>query len=489
MVAVAAFVVGGCGGAPLPVDAPAGTGRSSVGGGNAPSKDGAGGNGGAASPAPSGGSAPSPAPGGGSATGATTTYDVPSGGVLACGAAPTTHPVVEPAATTASTTRSDGRCIDGAYTQNGVCTCSSWTPTACDGACVNTMRDAANCGACGRGCGPTSTCIAGACGPPVTNVVPPAPGCGSLNLATNGRALFWTDQGHGTVRSQPLDGCEATTIVSGEASPTLLTADGATLAWVTSSSTKAAGSNVYDATTTTATLRALALPGGAPRDLVTETNTTGGIVGLVLSADGRTLYYSAGPRVRAVPVAGGAAFDVGHEEAGIPTALARDGDMIAYVAALDDNDIDTITVKDGVVASCGRADAAGNVPMTNCVRSRGCNPEAFLGGLVLHDQRVYWIDGMNVEGFPLTAATPASKDIIATGDSQGGAPSGFAGGPDYIYFAAGDASDAVINRTAYASGSTAVSIARGQRVPSSLVVAGSALYWATADCAINSVPR
>jgi hypothetical protein len=328
----------------------------------------------------------------------------------------------------------------------------------------------------------------------VTNVVPAAPGCGSLHLATSDGVLYWADRGHGTIRSQGLASCAATTIVSGESNPTLLTTDGATLAWVTSSATPSMTAAGYPVTSTTATLRALALPGAPPRDLVTETNTTGGIRGLVLSADGQTLYYSADTRVRAVPVAGGAAIDVGLEGWGIPTALARDGDMVAFVTELGDNNVDAITLQDGVVASCGKPDANGDLSMTNCRRSRGCNPGEFQDGLILRNERVFWANENDIMGSALDAPQ-VSKETIASDDDSGYGVSGLVGGPDFLYFAtgesfaAGDASDGVVLRSPYAADSTAVAIARGQSTPSSLVVAGSKLYWATSDCAINSVPR
>jgi hypothetical protein len=339
---------------------------------------------------------------------------------------------------------------------------------------VDTTLDPTNCGACGNRCGPTSTCRGGICGPPVTNFAPPAPECVSLNLATDGGTLYWTNQGNGTVNSQPLDGCAATTIATGENAPTRLTTDGANLFWV-------AG------TTTTATIRALALPAGQPRDLVTETNTTGGILGLVLSADGRTLYYSADTRVRAVPVAGGAPFDVGREErGGIPTALAREGDTIAFVTGFNGN-VDAITVQDGVVASCGGSDANGNLLMTNCRRSPGCNPGAFLGGLVLRGDWVFWADDLQIVGAPLEP--PSWKNVVAWGDSDGGL-GGLAGGPDALYFASNSKDGAIVSRAPYTAGWTTVAdIARGQRGPSSLVVAGAHVYWATADCAINRAAR
>jgi hypothetical protein len=442
-----------------------------------------GGNGGSTS---AGGSGDSQAPTTASAATVATIYEVPPGGVLACGATPTIDLVLEPPIAPASPTQPDGSCVSGAFKHNGVCACQAGTPTVCGGTCVDTTLDPANCGACGRSCGPTSTCNAGACGPPVTNVVPPAPGCVTLNLATSGGALYWTDQGHGTVSTQPVAGCAPRTLVSGEQNPTLVTTDGATLLWLTGT-TMTVDPNSY-LTRTTSTIRALTLPDGEPRNLVTESNTSGGIRGLVLSADGQTLYYSTDTRVRAVPVAGGAAFDVGQEDhGGLPTALARDGNMIAFITDLN-TDVDAITVEDGVVATCGDTDANGNFVGHNCLRSRGCNPSAYYGGLVLHGHTVYWGEDTGIDGATLSANV-WSKDRIAEGWSDSSNQvSALAGGPDQIYFATQDA-DASVFRSPYTVGATAVAIARGQNLPSSMVLAGASVYWATADCAVNSSPR
>ena len=486
-----AILVGGCGGKPLAVGRPEGAGdtANAVSGGPTDSVESGGTSAGGVSVTPSAHSPIAKAAGSGAGNVARidTIYDVPPGGVLSCGTSPTTHVVVEAPVAPASPTRPDGSCVEGAFKRDGACACQDGEPTVCGGNCVDTTLDPTNCGACGRSCGPTATCNAGACGPPVTNVVPPAAGCASLDLATSGGVLYWADQGHGTVRSQPLAGCEPTTIVAGELNPTLVTTDGATLVWVTSGSTMSASSFGYPGTMTTATLRALTLPDGRPRDLVTETNMTGGIAGLVLSADGATAYYSADTRVRAVPVIGGATFDVGHAAQDFPTALAREGSTLAFLTALD-TDVNAITVEDGVVASCGELDSNGNPVMNNCVRGGGCNPDAFYGGLVVRDAIVYWGNDLSILAAPL-GTTLGPKETIATAWSDtADALSGLAGGPDQIYFGTGD-SDGEVFRSPYAVGSTAVALARGQNVPSSMVVAGGNVYWATADCAINSVPR
>jgi len=70
--------------------------------------------------------------------------------------------------------------------------------------------------------------------------------------------------------------------------------------------------------------------------------------------------------------------DVGHEAlGGIPTALGLEGNAIGYITDLNGN-VDIITAKEGVVASCGAPDPAdpnsGSLLMVNCVRVGGCGP-------------------------------------------------------------------------------------------------------------------
>ena len=154
-----------------------------------------------------------------------------------------------------------------------------------------------------------------------------------LNLAVGASTLYWTDRGHGTIMSQPVAGGAPTTIASNEMSPWLIALGATDVFWVdVVSATPVDADAGATGVTTTATLRAATLAGGAPRDLVTETNLNGGIQGLVASEDGRTLFYSADDAIRAVPAAGGPAFDVGREDKGYAPARAprATGNLIAF---------------------------------------------------------------------------------------------------------------------------------------------------------------
>jgi hypothetical protein len=390
-----------------------------------------------------------------------------------------------------SATLPNGRCVEGAFPRDGACMCLSDNPTVCNMTCTDLTTDDQNCGACGHACPATSTCHTGTCGPSVTNVVPAAPGCVAISLAIVDGTIYWADQGHGTVKSRSVAGGPDTTISSTEASPELITASGSSLYWIDIVSTQPVVTTGFMTTSTTATLRKATLPSGTPADLVTETNLSGGIRGLVASEDGGTIYYSADTNVRAVPAAGGTAVDVGHEAlGGIPTALGLQGNAIGYITDLNGN-VDIITAEDGVVASCGAPDPANpnsdSLLMVNCVRVGGCGPSPLFSSFILRDHNAYWGDSGNVYGALDVTAAPAgtifSKEGVATSATE---LTGLVGGPDNIYFGE---SEGVIEKAAYAPSSIAIPIARGQDTPSSLAVDATKVYWSTGDCAINSTPR
>src|SRR5882672_7354840 len=98
-----------------------------------------------------------------------------------------------------SATLTDGACDVNAYPHMGVCACQDGTPTVCSGTCVDTKVDPDNCGTCGHQCGATSACAAGVCGAVATVEVPAITGCTGLTLAVAGGAVYYADEGHGTI--------------------------------------------------------------------------------------------------------------------------------------------------------------------------------------------------------------------------------------------------------------------------------------------------
>jgi hypothetical protein len=385
----------------------------------------------------------------------------------------------------ASATLPTGRCVPGAFLAAGGCACQPDTPTVCAQMCTDVTLDPANCGACGRACSETSTCNGGECGPSVTNLVPGHAMCAGLALTVADGTLYGTDQALGTVMSQPVTGGPKRTIAAAESPPGLIAVRGSMLFWVDASAS-ALVVNMLPQTSTTSTLRAVGLPSGTAKALVAETNLTGGIRGLAPSDDGQVVYYSAGTKVRMIPAVGGAAVDVGNEEAGgIPTALAVAGSAIGYVTDIGGG-VDVLDVVDGVVASCGAEDANGNYPSNvNCTRVGRGQGELFFGGLVIRNGEIYW------SNFGAIQVNSASQDpsgihldnnqVAATDGSQIG---GLVGDPNNIYVT--DTADGLVERTPYVINSKAILIARNQMMPSAIAVDGTRVYWSTGDCAINT---
>jgi hypothetical protein len=368
-------------------------------------------------------------------------------------------------------TASNGQCAAGAFKRNGVCQCQDTVPCVCNGACTDPLTDDDNCGACGHHCGPTSTCNAGVCGPPVVNVIPPRPGCKSIDLTVSEGSLIWSDEGHGLVQSMPLGGTAITTIATAESGPTRVTAVGGGVFWIDRA---------------TRTIRR----GGAGAVPATIVTSPVDINGLVVAPNAATVYFSSGTNVSQVSAAGYPPVVVAREEkAGIPHALALSGTSIAFPTELN-GDVDVATIVNAQVASCGGADANGNLVEVNCPRFARSQGELFLDAIFAPANRVIWADGSVVKSEPL-ASTIMTFDSLAQ-TASGNTITGLATSPTAAYFADGDPSSSgsgVISRTPLAStdqGGVGARLARGQNGPRALAVGPTKIYWSTADCSIES---
>jgi hypothetical protein len=356
----------------------------------------------------------------------------------------------------------DGGCARFAQMVHGECSCRNES-IVCDQACTDVATDPDNCGACGRACAPSAMCAARACGAAATVVVPGHPGCFGLRLAAGGGVLYWTDWSRGTVNRLSAS-CGAQTLASNETNPSLLVVSGASLFW-TAPSTASVG-----------TIRKVSLAGGPAVDFVKETDLAGGIPGLVASDDGATLFYSAGSKIRGVPIAGGAPFDVAVEDGDDrPMALALSGTTIATVTA--QGNLDAVTFRRVGVASCG---GAANV---SCLRLASAFPEAYTDGLFVRDGDVIWSSFAYVRSSPIDPA--ASQQPIAQTWMHHDVTS-LAAGPGAVVFVG---EDGFVEKTSTTSSATiATPIQRGQVKPASMVVLGASLYWSTDDCTINRAP-
>ena len=167
------------------------------------------------------------------------------------GSAGTGSPISDASTSTDASTGAGGanasgmRCPFSNFTilQDGGCACAPGSDKVCDGpardggtvpTCIDSMADPNNCGACGTKCDPTVACISGKCGKAPTALVAAATGCTSIHMAYENGKIYWTDQGHGTVKSIATTGGAATSIATGEMAPTLIIVRDGNVYWVDS---------------------------------------------------------------------------------------------------------------------------------------------------------------------------------------------------------------------------------------------------------------
>jgi hypothetical protein len=399
--------------------------------------------------------------GGGGWTGAAGAIYVGAGGTVATGQAGTGDPGFTEACS--EPTRPDGTCVAGAYKRLGVCACQDGLSCVCNDTCVDLQSDDNNCGACGIACGPTSTCQAGVCGPPVQNVVPPIGGCGSIDLAVSGDTLYWTTISSVTLRSLATGG--QATISQAEKYASKIVAQGATAYWISF------GNGIRKS-----------VNGGAPTTVITAPTS---INGLTVSPDGANIYFSTGTSVFRVPSTGGAAVEVAREvKGGIPRALALAGNAIVYPTDLN-GDVDAPMLLDSGFATCGLEDLDGNVDMTTCGRLARSQGELFLDTIAVTPLGALWADGPNLKLEALSSSSRAFDDVAMTNNDP---IAGFATNGKFVYFA--ESSPASMNGTIYRSlvapNQVAMRIARGQIGARAVAIGPGKVYWSTSNCTIES---
>jgi hypothetical protein len=361
-----------------------------------------------------------------------------------------------------SPTLPNGLCAVGAFKRPGFgCACQDGTPCVCGQTCVDPMTDDDNCGACGLHCGPTSTCNNGVCGPPVVEVVPPLAGCGSIDLAIDNGTLYWTDQGHATVKRMKLVGGTPQTIGDAE-KPSKIVVAGTAAYWLYSN----------------ASIRR-SIDGGAPAFV--WSNPTA-IRGLAVSADGATVFFSSETNVSSISGFGGAAVPIAQElRSGLPGALVLVGsNAIAFPVGFN-GDVDLVRFLPGQVVSCGVEDQNGDlVPGTNCTRLARSQGELFTDAIITQNGLVVWADGPNVKSESAAVTMFSPFDSVAmTNDPM---ITGLAGKAGNAYYSDGG----VVYKSFIAPNQAAVRIARGQNAARALAVGETRVYWSTANCAIES---
>jgi hypothetical protein len=395
------------------------------------------------------------------------------------------------AAGTGSATLPDGGCVENAFKHNGVCACQDGVPDVCGVACTDVKLDFDNCGLCGKKCSATSTCNGGVCGAEPTPVLAGAPGCKALTLAVAGGALYFADEGRGTINK--IGGAPIPTI---EQSPTWLTAAGTDLFWYNKG---------------TKTIRHVAAAGTVPNDVYVNTMVQGDaaapptVGGFGVSADGQTVFVGVGTQVLSVPAAGGTATQIVNEDrGGLVGSIAVSGTTLLYPTALN-GDVDAPPIT-AAVQHCGLEDDQGNVymmgtidggVMTNCPRLARSQGSLFINWAYASGTRGYWVDGAvvkteilggpNAGGTNEEVAYSVSQEIVAV-----------VANPTTVYFAEYgiDASTnlgvSFIEKSPLRPNNNndpSILIARGQGNVTSMALDASKVYWARSDCSIFSAAQ
>ena len=148
-------------------------------------------------------------------------------------------------------------------------------------------------------------------------------------------------------------------------------------------------------------------------------------------------------------------------------------------------DVDAIYLKDGMTSACGMKDATNNGFCTNGLRLARSQGSILLDVIFLIGQKVYWAHGADISSQSTVAgsndaAVPGMK-IASTYNFDPVSALWIQG--TTVFFA----ENGTIEKAPLAPDSMTTVIARGQMTPSSMVGNADNLFWATSDCAINTM--
>ncbi|HVZ75151.1 MAG TPA: hypothetical protein VHJ20_22370 [Polyangia bacterium] len=388
----------------------------------------------------------------------------------------------------APATKTGGGCKDNAYPHTvagvaNVCVCQSGTPKACDTMCTDITTDTDNCGACNTKCATNATCVASKCGvAPTVAVQKPATTCKGLWLTSTTGSLTWSDTGAGKVFTMSTSGTGTPMAVSGTetTAPKFVQVVGTSTFWLDGDMTiRMAKAGTVTTVTTSATK----------------------INGFVASADAATVYFSTGSTVMSVAATGGATTKVAEEnnemagvQQGVPLALGlgtgANANLLAYGTDIN-GDVDIVTISADKTKSALCVASPGEEPagFTNVMCARIARSQGSLNQTVIipSGNNVYWIDGRNLHLNAFSANAAQSNKTVASADN---AISSMVLGTDAIYFTSFDPQDpttGVVQKTGLAEASPIVPLARNINGPSSIAADGKKVFFATADCEIQTL--
>lgn len=358
----------------------------------------------------------------------------------------------------------DGKCVPGAlkHQDDMLCYCQPASLTYCADGCFDPMIDADHCGTCTTKCLDTQTCTAGKCGASPTVLVPAAAGCGSMHLALAGTTLYFDSETPGTVKSVPVAGGAVASVAMGEMAPTTIIANGTTVYWL------AKGSKSIK--------RSVA---GAAATVVVPAQTDD-IGGFTVTADGMTVYFSVKTKISKVKSDGtGGITEAGHEDTGIPKALAVEGTLLGYPADVN-GDIDIMTL--GATPAVCASEAA--MTNKNCLRVARSQGSLNLNSFYLINKIAYWGNQAQIQSAPATDAA-ATNSTVASASADSSSLPAFSISNSTVFFAD---DIGLIYKAALAVNSPSIQLARKQMGVTSLVADANNAYWATGGCAIMTLP-
>ena len=359
----------------------------------------------------------------------------------------------------------NGMCVPNAvkHAADGLCYCQPSTLTMCTDGCGDFPTDPDHCGNCTTKCEAAQACTAGKCTASPKVLAPAAAGCGSMALTVASGTVYWTDKMHGTVNSVAATGGTPKAIVTAQLAPTEIAVSGTALYWIASGAKQ---------------IMTAPLAGGTATAVIPA--QTGDVNGFTI--DGASLYFSTGKTVNKTPVAGGTITEVGHEEKGIPHALAVAGDLIVYPAEVT-GDIDVMKMVPGTPASCASPDSA--VPNTNCDRLARSQGNLYDNAIFVIEGNAYWLNGNQVTGNPVVNPSGVN-DIIAqltSANGMNGTALTILNKVAYFTDDAGYVYSAPLMKNA-----PVTTLARAQMKPTSIAADAANLYWANGDCSIVALP-
>lgn len=360
-------------------------------------------------------------------------------------------------------------CIPGGVCQAGLCACSAVEPELClsleDGArrCVSTESDEEHCGQCGVACPSGAACVRGLCRTAPTQLIK-TNDCGPIRLAVQDAMLYWTERDSGRVSAMPVSGGPVKQLASEQARPSQIAADASGVYWLTLGEAGVESRQVLK--------QALPLTGDPPVALVTAPIDQP--IGAIAVRNGK-LYYALGHDVHAISVNPGDTEDVI-----VGTSANREDVLI-------DDATTGLAVDDALVAWSGccrymveRDDLApGGSGYLGLVEDPG---QLLLPDVASDGAYIYFADG----GALWRVSNYAPQNIVGViFERDSFQLTAFAVGEAMIF--AGSYAGELLARSTLPTIDPPHVLATEQTGPTSIVISGGTVYWATDNCALRSL--